>query len=269
MQTLVINYKGKPCTTSRLVAEKFGKEHKNVIVSIRDIIQRAENSAGQLFIESQYVDEKGQMRPQFIMNRDGFTLLVMGFTGEKALQFKIEYINAFNHMESLIHNNINQISRKELAQMIIELENEKEKLQEINQIQQKELIEVAPKKEYHDKVLSSAGHVKINVIAEDMGISAQKLNKILADHKVQYLQNGVWFLYSEYRKYDIAFHKPFPYTNKDGEIVTKQHLYWTEKGRKYIHILTKYGKKEAFKVLNEGIVNKALLQAIPNNSLIN
>ena len=52
-----------------------------------------------MFVESQYVDNKGESRPMFIMNRDGFTLLAMGFTGKEALQFKLEFINAFNKME--------------------------------------------------------------------------------------------------------------------------------------------------------------------------
>ena len=99
MKELVLNSNGQPVTNSVLVAEKFGKQHKNVIASIRAIIEQAENLARQMFVESQYVDNKGESRPMFIMNRDGFTLLAMGFTGKEALQFKLEFINAFNKME--------------------------------------------------------------------------------------------------------------------------------------------------------------------------
>jgi len=250
MEALVINYQGKPCTTSRLVTEKFNKEHKDVLEAIRNILT-AENSAVlEMFFESSYYNEQNKKQPMFIMNRDGFSLLVMGFTGEKALQFKVEYIKAFNRMESLIHSNLDKITRGDLIKMLYENEQEKERLQEINHIQQKELIEAAPKLEYHKKVLDSTGTVKINVIAEDLGISAQKLNRILAQQEIQYLQNGVWFLYSEYRSYGIAFHKSWPYYDINGEQKTRQHLYWTEKGRNFIHVLLNTSKKEALKFLS-------------------
>lgn len=87
-------------TTSLLVAEKFEKEHKNVLRDIENIV--AQNSAAKLlFIESTY-ENRGKQYPMYIMNRDGFSLLVMGFTGKKALDFKLEYINAFNQMELTI-----------------------------------------------------------------------------------------------------------------------------------------------------------------------
>ena len=59
---------------------------------------------GHLFVESNYVDIQCKDRPMYIMNRDGFTLLAMGFTGQKALQFKLDYIDAFNKMEQTIRN---------------------------------------------------------------------------------------------------------------------------------------------------------------------
>ena len=88
-------------TTSLKVAEVFEKEHKHVLDAVRRLMRSAENSAViQMFQESIYLDEQGKERPMFIMNRDGFTLLAMGFNGKKALDFKVEYINAFNRMEA-------------------------------------------------------------------------------------------------------------------------------------------------------------------------
>ena len=88
-------------TTSLKVAEVFEKEHKHVLDAVRRLMRSAENSAViQMFQESAYLDEQGKERPMFIMNRDGFTLLAMGFNGKKALEFKIAYIDAFNKMEA-------------------------------------------------------------------------------------------------------------------------------------------------------------------------
>lgn len=90
---------GIPVVSSRDVAKSFDKHHRHVLESIRGILNSAENSA-QWFFESSYKDPSGKSNTEYLMTRDGFTLLAMGFTGEKALQFKIAYINAFNEMEN-------------------------------------------------------------------------------------------------------------------------------------------------------------------------
>ena len=84
--------------SSRQVAEDFGKNHKDVLESIRGILA-AENSAAKFFYQSAYIN-RGKEYPEFLMTRDGFSLLVMGFTGEAALKWKLKYIEAFNSMEN-------------------------------------------------------------------------------------------------------------------------------------------------------------------------
>ena len=85
-------------TDSRQIAENFGKEHKHVLEAIRNILV-AENSATKFFMESEH-EYRGQKFPMYLMNRDGFTLLAMGFTGKQALEWKLKYIKAFNDMEA-------------------------------------------------------------------------------------------------------------------------------------------------------------------------
>ena len=77
---------GQVLTNSLLVAEKFGKEHKHVLDAIRELIQGcAETSADPMFVETIYVNEQNRQEyPMFVMNRDGFTLLAMGFTGKSS-----------------------------------------------------------------------------------------------------------------------------------------------------------------------------------------
>ena len=99
MLVKIVGKKGEEqlVTSSLKVAEKFGKEHKHVLDAIREILV-AENSATKLFHEDTYKN-RGKDYPMFYMNRDGFSLLVMGFTGKEALRWKLEYIQAFNEME--------------------------------------------------------------------------------------------------------------------------------------------------------------------------
>lgn len=101
MKDLVIVKNQKALTTSLRVAQVFEKNHRDVMRAIRNLT--AQNCAvKKMFAESTYVNGKGQEQPMFYMNRDGFYLLAMGFTGEKAMQFKLEFINAFDRMEKQI-----------------------------------------------------------------------------------------------------------------------------------------------------------------------
>lgn len=101
MNELVIMKDQQAVTTSLQVAEVFGKEHKNVLRDISNLNLDRLNFE-QMFMESTEPDSYGRDRRIYYMNRDGFTLLAMGFTGKKALGFKLKYIEAFNNMEKAI-----------------------------------------------------------------------------------------------------------------------------------------------------------------------
>lgn len=117
MNELVIMHDQQAVTTSLKVAEVFEKEHRNVMQSIKNLT--AENSATRkMFAEDSYLNSRNQNFPMFYMNRDGFTLLAMGFTGSKAIEFKLKYIDAFNKMETYIKGNSAKLStNKRLAIM--------------------------------------------------------------------------------------------------------------------------------------------------------
>lgn len=103
MNDLLTISNGQPTASSRDIAEHFGKEHKNVLQSIENLT--AENSAlTQMFFKTSYISGTGKAYPMYLMNRDGFTLLAMGFTGKEALEWKVKYINAFNAMEQELRN---------------------------------------------------------------------------------------------------------------------------------------------------------------------
>ena len=99
-----VNKEEKVICTSLDVAETFEKMHKDVLETIRKIkseISTAEFSA--LFFEDEYKANNGKRNPMYIMNRDGFTLLVMGYTRQKAMKFKLDYIKQFNAMEKALN----------------------------------------------------------------------------------------------------------------------------------------------------------------------
>lgn len=101
MNNLVIMKNQQAVTSSLQVAEVFEKEHKNVLRDISTLDLNRLNFE-QMFLEGTEPDSYGRDRKVIYMNRDGFTLLAMGFTGKKALEFKLKYIEAFNQMEAQI-----------------------------------------------------------------------------------------------------------------------------------------------------------------------
>lgn len=93
--------------TSLDVAETFGKEHKRVMQDIREL-DCSEEFREHNFVPISYTDSINRKKPMFVMTRDGFTLLAMGYTGEKAMQFKEAYIRQFNAMEKALIGKIRE-----------------------------------------------------------------------------------------------------------------------------------------------------------------
>lgn len=106
MNELVTVYNHQLVTDSRQVAEHFEKQHQHVIRDIENLVNKAEekdaSKIGRMFFETAMPDAYGRMKRVYLMNRDGFSLLVMGFTGAKALEWKLKFLEAFNAMEKAI-----------------------------------------------------------------------------------------------------------------------------------------------------------------------
>lgn len=113
---IMIFEKGKDFwTTSTDVADKFGKRHDHVMASIEKLSYMLQKDVP-YFREIFSTDSYGRKQKAYEINRDGFSLLVMGFTGKKALEWKVKYIKAFNRMEKLIRNKL-ELQAKESWQL--------------------------------------------------------------------------------------------------------------------------------------------------------
>ena len=133
-------YKGENnqiLTNSYLVAEKFGKEHFHVVRDIRELKCSKEfhkSNFGLMFNIKELPNNGNRKDPYYVISKDGFTILAMGYTGELAMKFKEEYISAFNRMEEQLRNgshiDLTKITRKDLAQMLLDSETELERLKE-------------------------------------------------------------------------------------------------------------------------------------------
>lgn len=104
MTELVYLKNDEAVCSSLQVAEKFGKRHDRVLRAIDNLLETLPKNGevSKMFILSKRKAADGQFHRMYFMNRDGFSLLVMGFTGKKALEWKLKYIKAFNQMEKFI-----------------------------------------------------------------------------------------------------------------------------------------------------------------------
>ena len=238
MNGIEIKYENNQMLVSSLeVARNFGKVHKNVLQTIGNLV--AENSATKSMIYETSYENRGRQYPMYYMNRDGFSLLVMGFTGKEALEWKMKYIQAFNEMEQKLNN------PEFLVQRTMEyLKSRCDALLLENKVQSQQIAELKPKASYYDVVLNCKDLLSISVIAKDYGWSAIRLNEYLHKKGVQFKQGKTWLLYQKYAVKGYTSTKTHEYLGNDGANHTNVHTYWTQKGRLFIYDLLK----------NDGIV---------------
>ena len=238
----VINNNGELVVSSRKVADDFGKQHKDVLENIRNILV-AENSATKFFHVTTH-EYRGQQFPEYLMNRDGFCLLVMGFTGSKALEWKIKYINAFNAMEKKLKElsapqtlddtlnadvlfliaskwKADSDKRKELEVRVAELE------AQIKTQQVQPVISEATKVAIKEANVEQHRLYTVSEIARECGFpDARTLNLALNDLGIQYKIKSHWQLAEKYKELGYAIIVS-PYANTPF-------LKWTLKGKEFI-----------------------------------
>lgn len=99
LEIIITQNNDKLTADSRMIAEHFEKRHDHILRDVESLKKDVPNF-GEMFVSSTYLDSYGRQQKNYQLTRDGFSLLVMGFTGSKALEWKLKYIKAFNEMES-------------------------------------------------------------------------------------------------------------------------------------------------------------------------
>lgn len=252
-----IVYRGEsnqPLTNSKLVAEVFGKEHRNVVRDIKNLIEGGvlKNEQTPMFEETTYINEQNkQSYPMFIMNQDGFTLLAMGFNGKKAMEFKLKYIEAFNAMKRQIEQSNPSVPQNylEALKSLVKSEEEKQQLALENKKQQEQILTISktnmelgnkitdmlPKVSYYDKILQSNATMTITQIAQDYGMSAIKMNKELESMRIQHKMRGQWILFAQFLKGGYVHSRAVDIVRSDGSHDVKYNTEWTTKGRIFLY----------------------------------
>lgn len=229
------NFEGLPVRTLKVDEEPYfvGKD-------VADILGYSNSRKALL----DHVDEEdkltsrivtaGQNRNQTIINESGLYSLIFSSKLESAKRFK-RWVTSdvlpsirkhgIYATDNVIENTLNN------PDYIINILTEYKKEREHNLLLQQQVGELKPKADYYDQILKSKKLITVNAIAKDYGMSAQALNKILHDLKVQFKQSGQWLLYAKYHDKGYTSSEPHKYTKKDGTEDFKLHTKWTQKGR--------------------------------------
>lgn len=242
MANLVIQSpQGRDVTTSLIVAQVFGKRNADVLRDIRNLHCSPEfkerNFA--LMVKINELPQGGAQKSEYYeMTKDGFSFLVMGYTGKKAGEFKEMFINEFNKREmmlksddyilarsqEILHNRL-QLAEQQLAQA-----NERIALQE------QEIKQSAPKVQYVDEVLQSVNTYTSTQMSKELGLrEAEQLHKILKEKGIMFKQSGQWLLTAKYCGKGYTKPRTHHYTRNDGSVGTNTTTVWTEKGRAFLH----------------------------------
>lgn len=243
----VINNNGELVVSSHKVAEDFGRTHNHILRDIGSIIEGVSKlgQGKEMFYKTTYIHpQNGQEYPEYLMNRDGFCLLIMGFTGSKALEWKIKYIEAFNVMEKKLKElsapqtlddtlnadvlfliaskwKADSDKRKELEVRVTELE------AQIKTQQVQPVISEATKVAIKEAKVEQHRLYTVGEIARECGFpDARTLNLTLNDLGIQYKVKSHWQLAKEYEELGYAMIVS-PYSNTPF-------LKWTLKGKEFI-----------------------------------
>lgn len=149
---------GEPVASSRQIADNFEKRHDHVMRDI-DAMKKDVPNFGEMFFETTAPDSYGREQRAYLMNRDGFTLLAMGFTGKAALEWKLKYIAAFNEMEKKLADQPQLTRSQLLATALITAHEELEE-------KDKQIETMKPKVLFADAVSASKKSILVGELAK-------------------------------------------------------------------------------------------------------
>lgn len=244
MNKLTTISNGQVVVSSRQIAENFEKNHQHIMESIRNLT--VENSTVKsLFFSSKYINERGREYPEYLMNRDGFSLLVMGFTGAKALEWKLKYIEAFNRMEKLL------VEKAPSYQISDPIERAKAWIQEQEEKKALEghIEELRPKALFADSVTASKTSILVGDLAKLIKqngheIGQNRLFDILRKNGFLIRQKGSSYNMPTQKSMDLELFeiKETVVTHSDGHTTINKTPKVTGKGQ--IYFVNKFLKGE-------------------------
>lgn len=213
---------------SRIIADELGVQHKTLIETIGKHKDSIESNFGLITFETEKVNVGRPAQFCYLTEDQAIFLGTLSRNSEAVVKFKVTLVKSFQNARRVIASVKTELSRKDLALMIIQAEEEKERLVLENKI-------LTPKAEYTDKVLKSETTLTATEIAKEFGMSASKLNDVLCERRIQYKHREHYVLTAKYQNKGYTKVTSHPYTTRNGEHRTRMQMEWTEYGRAFLH----------------------------------
>ena len=243
MSDLTTINNGQVVVSSRQIADDFEKRHDNILRDI-ETLRKDSLKIEEMFHYHQEPDTYGRMQKSYLMNRDGFSILVMGFTGQKALEWKLKYIEAFNRMEKML------VEKAPSYQISDPIERAKAWIQEQEEKKALEghIEELKPKALFADSVASSRNSILVGELAKllnqnGIDIGQKRLFQVLRD-KGYLLKSGEDYNIPSQYSMDLKIMdiKKSSVNNPDGSVRITRTPKVTGKGQ--IYFVNKFLKGE-------------------------
>ena len=227
---------GEPYFVGKDVAEILGYKDTS------DAMKKHVDSEDKL---TRHFADSGQNREMYVINESGLYSLILSSKLPKAKEFKrwvtSEVLPSIRKHGMYATEEL--ISNPDIAiaafQALKEEREKNRKLTDTVAVQNQQIAELQPKASYYDVVLNCKDLLSITEIAKDYGKSAKWLNNYLHENKVQYKQGNIWLLYQNHAEKGYTNTKTQTFNGNDGNVHTKVHTYWTQKGRLFIYDLLK------------------------------
>lgn len=229
----------KETMTSLEIAEVTGRNHKDVMRSIREMEDAWAKVNGRKFALVEYKDAKGEMRPCYSLNKTECLYIATKFNDEARAKLVLRW-------EELETKERNQYQvPQSFAEALMLAAKQQEQIEEQQrqlEANSKEIVELngaiaemEPKVTYVDMILASKETVTTTQIAQDYGQSAKAFNVLLRNFGVQHKVGGQWVLYAKHLPFGYVQSDTFPIVHKNGTNGTVMHTKWTQKGRLFLY----------------------------------
>ena len=229
------NNSNSPKMSSREIADLAGKEHKNVLRDIRNMEPAWEKVNGLKFELIEYLDSRGRKKLEYQLDKREVLYVATKWSDETRAKLILRWDELENKQ---LQKSLPGTFAEALRAYADEVERN-EKLKGEIEVKNVLIAEYEPKVTYYDQILASTDTITVTQIAKDYGMTAQELNKLLHENKIQFKQSGQWILYKEYAKLGYTKSHTTPITYKDGRKGDQLHTRWTQKGRLFLYELLK------------------------------
>ena len=231
--------------TSLQIAEITGKAHKEVMRAIRNMEPAWIEVAERNFALGSYKDKNGQSRPCYSLDKEECLYIATKFNDVARAKLikrwkELEERHKKPSVPTTYIEALKSLVKAEEEKQQLTLENERKSETIVKMTQENvelgnKITEMLPKVSYYDQILQSKSTMTVTQIAQDYGMSAMKLNKILADMRIQRKIQGQWVLYSQFLSGGYVHSKSVNIILSDGTYKVKLNTEWTTKGQIFIY----------------------------------